>query len=172
MSKTTLIIVLLIAATTSDLAQTAIARQAVRSVILNHVPNDSWVQAASQTQSDSAEQAVLKATQDWLAADERQDRAALNKIIADDFVGIGPRGTTVSKRDVIPREGTAEGHGLLISGQDIKARVFGDTAIVTGRGVPKTQQEERPEMRFTVVFVKRADSWQMVGAHLSGIPRE
>ena len=172
MSKTTLLIVLLIAATTSDLAQTAVARQVVRSVILQQGLNDSWVEAASPAQDDSVEQAVLKATQDWRAADERRDRAALNKIIADDFVGTGPMGTIVSKRDVIPREGTAEGHGLSISGQDIKARVFGDTAIVTGRGVPKTQQEERPEMRFTVIFVKRAGSWQMVGAHLSGIPRE
>lgn len=172
MSKTTLLIALLIAATTSVLAQTAVTRKTVRSIFFNHGANYPCAEAPTPRQGDSVEQAVLKATLDWLAADERQDRTALNRIIADDFVGIGPRGTTVSKRDVIPREGTAEGHGLSISGQDIKARVFGDTAIVTGRGVPKTQQEERPEMRFTVMFVKRAGSWQMVGAHLSGIPRE
>ena len=125
------------------------------------------------TQTSNAEQAVLKLTQEWLDADEHQDRAALNRIIADDFLGTGPRGTTLSKTDVIPREGTgAEGHGLFISGQDMKARVFGDTAIVTGRGVPKGQQSERPELRFTLVFVKRAERWQMVAGHLSGIPPE
>jgi ketosteroid isomerase-like protein len=172
MSKTTLLIALLIAATTSVLAQTAVTRQTVRSMFLSHDANNLCAEVPSPRQIESVEQAVLKATQDWLAADERQDRAALNKIIADDFVGTGPMGTTVSKGDVIPREGTGNGHGLSISGQDIKARVFGDTAIVTGRGVPKTQQNERPEMRFTVVFVKRAGNWQMVGAHLSGIPRE
>ena len=116
-----------------------------------------------------AEQTVLKLTQEWLAAEEHIDREVLNRIIADDFLGTGPRGTTVSKTDVIPAEGSG-GHGLAISGLDIKVRVFGDTAIVTGRGVPKVK--DRPELRFTVVFVKRADRWQMVAGHLSPVPQE
>jgi len=116
-----------------------------------------------------AEQTVLKLTQEWLAAEEHIDREVLNRIIADDFLGTGPMGTTVSKTDVIPAEGSG-GHGLAISGLDIKVRVFGDTAIVTGRGVPKVN--DRPELRFTVVFVKRADRWQMVAGHLSPVPQE
>lgn len=122
---------------------------------------------AKPEQNNSAEQAVLKLTQDWLAAEERIDRAVLNKIIADDFLGTGPMGTTVSKSDVIPAEGSG-GHGLALSGQDILVRVFGDTAIVTGRGVPKVK--DRPELRMTVVFVKRANIWQMVAGHLSTVP--
>jgi ketosteroid isomerase-like protein len=119
--------------------------------------------------TNSPEQTVLKLTQEWLDAEDRVDRAALNRIIADDFLGTGPMGTTVSKTDVIPQEGSG-GHGLAISGLDIKVRVFGDSAIATGRGVPKTQN--RPELRFTVVFVKRADRWQMVAGHLSTVPQE
>ncbi len=126
---------------------------------------------AKPEQNNSVEQAVLKLTQEWLEAENRVDRAALNRIIADDFLGTGPMGTTVSKTDVIPREGS-EGRGLAISGQDIKVRVFGDTAIVTGRGVPKTQEQERGELRFTLMFVRRVDTWQMVAAHLSAVPRE
>ena len=130
-------------------------------------------QATPKTsEQTSAEQAVLKVTQEWLAADASQDRAALNRIVADDFLGTGPMGSTVSKADIIPREGTGEGHSLQMSAQDLKARIFGDTAVLTGRGVPKTQQQERPEIRFTIIFVKRAGNWQMVGAHLSPIPRE
>jgi len=116
-----------------------------------------------------AEQTVLKLTQEWLAAEEHTDREVLNRIIADDFLGTGPMGTTVSKTDVIPAEGSG-GHGLAISGLDIKVRMFGDTAIVTGRGVPKAK--DRPELRFTVVFVKRANLWQMVAGHLSPVPQE
>ena len=153
MYKTFLVVALLVAATTPVFAQTT---------------------AGVPEQKNSAEQAVLKATQDWLAADERHDRAALNRIIADDFLGTGPVGTTVSKKDIVPEEGTAaDAHGLSINGQDIKVRIFGDTAIVTGRGVPKARgQEERAELRFTLMFVRRVDSWQMVAAHLSAVPRE
>jgi ketosteroid isomerase-like protein len=129
--------------------------------------------AFSQTQKpaeskDSSEQAVLQAIQTWLEADEHQDRATLNKIIGDDFIGTAPRGRVVNKRDNIPEEGTTGGHGLSITAQDIKVRILGDTAIAIGRGLPKTQgPEARPELRFTVVFAKRADHWQMVAAHLS-----
>ena len=89
---------------------------------------------------DNSEQAVLQAIQTWLDADERQDRATLDRIIADDFVGTAPRGRMVTKRDVIPEEGTTGGHGLSISAQDIKVRILGDTAIAVGRGLPKTQE--------------------------------
>jgi ketosteroid isomerase-like protein len=123
------------------------------------------------TPNDNAEQAVLQATQAWLDADERQDRAALDKLIADDFVGTAPRGRMVSKQDIIPEAGTTGGHSLSISAQELKVRVLGDTAIVVGRGIPKTQQPQpRPDLRFTVVFVRRADRWQLVAAHLSPIP--
>lgn len=129
-------------------------------------------QAAVKTteRSDNAEQAVLQATQAWLDADERQDRAALDKLIADDFVGTAPRGRTVNKRDIIPEEETPGRHGLSISAQELKVRLLGDTAIVVGRGIPKTQEGgPRPDLRFTVVFAKRADRWQMIAAHLSPI---
>ena len=131
------------------------------------IPAFAQTAAKPEQNNSAAEQAVLKLTQEWLDAETKADRAALNRIIADDFLGTGPRGTTVSKTDVIPREGS-EAHGLAISGQDIKVRVFGDTAIVTGRGVPKVQ--DRPELRITVVFVKRADRWQIVAGHLSAVP--
>lgn len=122
---------------------------------------------------DNSEQAVLQAIQTWLDADERQDRATLERIIADDFVGTAPRGRMVTKRDIMPEEGTTEGHGLSISAQDVKVRILADTAIAVGRGLPKTQERQpRPELRFTVVFAKRADRWQMVAAHLSPVPTE
>jgi ketosteroid isomerase-like protein len=171
MQKTSLLVALLFATTTPAFAQTV--GQAFLPVPSAYSPLEPCQQTTA-VQTDSAEQAVLKVTQEWLAADERQDRAALNRIIGDDFLGTGPMGRTVSKKDIIPREGTdAAAHGLMISGQDMKARIFGDTAIVTGRGVPKAgSPEDRPELRFTIVFVKRSNTWQMVAGHLSPIPTE
>jgi ketosteroid isomerase-like protein len=147
MQKMLLVISLLVAAAIPTLAQTAVK---------------------TPDQSNGVEQAVLKLTRDWLDAEERHDRAALDRIIADDFLGTGPGGNTVSKGDVIPLEGTQAG-GLSVTGQDIKVRVFGNAAVVIGRGVAKTQ--EKAELRFTVVFVKREDRWQMVAGHLSGVPQ-
>src|SRR4030095_3423182 len=137
MRKALLVIALLTAASTATFSQTTVKKSEPK---------------------DSAEQAVLQATQAWLDADERQDRAALDKLIADDFVGMAPRGGMVSKRDLIPEGSTTGGHGLSISAQDLKVRILGDTAIVVGRGIPKTQERgPRPELRFTVAFAKRED---------------
>ncbi|HEY0078225.1 MAG TPA: nuclear transport factor 2 family protein [Pyrinomonadaceae bacterium] len=122
----------------------------------------------NQSSSSDAEQAIINLTNEWFEAEGRADRAALNRIIADDFQGIGPRGNAVGKRDVIPVEGSRG--GLAMKGQDIRARVYGETAIVTGRGIGERQ--EQGEFRFTVVFVRRQNRWQMVAGHISPVPRE
>jgi ketosteroid isomerase-like protein len=122
--------------------------------------------AQTNPATQTAEQAVLQITRDWLSAEERHDRPALQRIIADDFEGTAPMGNTVFKNDVMPREGS-EG-GIAMTTSEMKARVFGDTAVVTARGVQKAG--EKREVRFTVVFVKRGNDWKMVAGHLSAVP--
>lgn len=126
-------------------------------------------QNASKTsdQAASVEQSILQLTREWLAAEEVADRATLRRIIADDFRGTAPGGNTVVKEDVIPEEGSPS--GLKITASDLKARVFGDTAVVTAKGVSKIG--EMGELRFTVVFAKRDNRWQMVAGHLSAVPK-
>ncbi len=138
--------------------------------LLTAVVSPAYAQTASKTadQTSGIEQRILQLTRDWLAAEERNDRATLQKIIADDFQGTSPMGNTVSREDVVPMEGSRS--GLSISVSDLKARVFGDTAVVTARGVQKGG--EKPEVRFTLVFAKRGDRWQMVAGHLSAVPKE
>jgi len=113
----------------------------------------------------SVEESVLQLTREWLAAEESNDRATLERIIADDFRGTAPGGQTVFKVDVIPEEGSAS--GLTISASNLKARIFGDTAVVTANGVSK--KGEKGELRFTLVFAKRNNRWQMVAGHLSAV---
>ena len=124
------------------------------------------VSAQTKPALQTAEQAVLQITRDWLSAEERLDRPTLQRIIADDFEGTAPMGNTVFKDDVMPREGSQG--GLAITTSEMKARVFGDTAVVTARGVQKGG--EKREVRFTVVFVKRGEDWKMVAGHLSAVP--
>ena len=123
--------------------------------------------APIQANSD-AEAAVLKVTREWLDAEERRDRATLQRIIADDFQGTAARGNTLFKADILPEEGSQSG-GLSLNTSDMKARIFGDTAVVTAKGVQKAG--EKRELRFTVIFTKRDNRWQMVAGHLSAVPK-
>jgi len=132
--------------------------------------SQAFAQAAPKTTEAAAsvEESVLQLTREWLAADESHDAKTLERIIADDFQGTAPMGSTVFKVDVIP-EGDRKAGGLRINASNLKARVFGDSAVVTGRGVSKVG--EQGELRFTVVFAKRNQGWQMVAAHLSTVPK-
>ncbi len=133
---------------------------AISPVIAQHAPKTS-------DRSASVEQNILQLTRDWLAAEENADRATLRRIIADDFQGTAPGGNTVVKEDVIPEEGSTG--GLKITASNLQARIFGETAVVTARGVSKIG--EMGELRFTVVFAKRDNRWQMVAGHLSAVPK-
>ena len=139
--------------------------------LLTVVVSPAFAQTTPKTtvQTSTAEDSVLQITREWLAAEESHDRATLQRIIADDFRGTGPWGQTVLKADVIPEEGSQSG-GLAINTSNLKVRVFGDTAVVTAHGVQKTG--EKRELRFTVVFAKRDNRWQMVAGHLSAVPKE
>ena len=143
--------------------------------LLTVVVSPAFAQTTPQTapktagQTGSAEDSVLQITREWLAAEESRDRATLQRIIADDFRGTGPWGQTVFKADVIPEEGSQSG-GLAINTSNLKVRVFGDTAVVTANVVQKAG--EKRELRFTVVFTKRDNRWQMVAGHLSAVPKE
>ena len=122
--------------------------------------------AQTKPATETSEQSVLQVTRDWLAAEERHDRATLQRIIADDFEGTAPMGNTVFKDDVMPREGSLG--GVAITTSEMKARIFGDTAVVTARGMQKAG--EKRDVRFTVIFVKRGNEWKMVAGHLSAVP--
>ena len=126
-SKSFFLAIVIIAAATPTLTQTP-AKTTVRNIGIEHT--------------------VLELTHEWIAADERADRAALTRIIAEDFMGTGPTGRIVLKEDVIPMEGS-QGGGFSITAQEVKARVFGDSAVVTGRGVRKSP--EQGDLRFTLV---------------------
>lgn len=119
-------------------------------------------------QNGRIEQSILQLTRDWLVAEESHERGTLQRIIADDFQGTTPLGTTVFKEDLLPMDGTPSG-GLALRASELKARVFGDTSVVTARGLKKSG--EKPDLRITLVFTKRDGRWQMVAAHLSTVPQ-
>ncbi|HEY0006318.1 MAG TPA: nuclear transport factor 2 family protein [Pyrinomonadaceae bacterium] len=95
---------------------------ALLAIISSLVPGQNSVQKTDQ--SNNAEQAVLKTIEEWFEAEGRHDRAALARIVADDFIGTGPMGNTLIKQDVLPREGARAG-GLSVTGRDISVRVYG-----------------------------------------------
>jgi len=125
----------------------------------------------TKTDSDAAISEALQAMEhDWLNAEKNHDTAAFEKLVADDWIAIGPDGKSQTK---VQR--AAEIKGAHISSAtmgDMKVRVFGDTAVVTGTDdeiTMKAGKKSSDHYAWTDVFVKRNGKWLAVASQTAQI---
>jgi len=127
----------------------------------------------SQT-TNPAEQELLKLENDWKQAVVELDVAFLQRLYAADYLGTDAEGAVRSKKEDIGIDlfGTFRLESFKL--EDMKARVYGDVAVVTGlntiRGRNSGMKLTR-QYRFTDVFVKREGRWQLVSNHATTVNR-
>ena len=118
----------------------------------------------------STEQAVQQQDQERIRAQIAADTIALRRIYADDFFGIGPTGVVRNKAEVIA---DFTSHALTyqsITTAEVRVRVYGNTAVETGRSTMVGQDRGKAvprENRFTRVWVMTDGRWQLVANHYS-----
>ena len=118
----------------------------------------------------STEHAVQRQDQERIRAQITADTIALRRIYADDFLGIGPTGIVRNKADVIA---DFTSHALTyqsITTAEVRVRVYGNTAVETGRSQMVGQDRGKVvprENRFTRVWVMMNGRWQLVANHYS-----
>ena len=114
-----------------------------------------------------AEQAVLKLLDNWMDALKGNDVAALERILADDFMIVGSDGSIRSKdQELAPiKSGDIKFESFTVEG--VKVHVYGDTAVVTGVGTYKVTFKGRTASareRFFDVYQKRKGRWQVIAS--------
>jgi uncharacterized protein (TIGR02246 family) len=116
--------------------------------------------------SDAAISQTLQAIeQAWLNAEKNHDAAAFERVVADDWIAITPEGKSQTKA-----ERAAEIKASPIASAtlgDMKVRVFGDTAVVTGTDDEITMKDGKKSSDhyvWTDVFVKRDGKWLAVAS--------
>ncbi|HEV8241577.1 MAG TPA: nuclear transport factor 2 family protein [Thermoanaerobaculia bacterium] len=108
--------------------------------------------------------------QERIQAQIGADAAALDRLYAEDFIGIGPSGTVRTKAQVIADFTSGSLRFQSITTDDVQWRVYGDTAVETGRSTMVGQDKAKAvprDNRFTRVWVKRHGRWQLVANHYS-----
>ena len=119
------------------------------------------------TQIDTSVQEFLSR---WTRTELNGETGAMNDLLVDDFIGVGPLGFMLSKSDWLGRFGP---QGLHYDGfhlEDMQARVYGDTAIVTARQVVRGTHAGNPipsETRASLVLVRQSGSWRLATVHMS-----
>jgi ketosteroid isomerase-like protein len=108
----------------------------------------------------------------WLAG----DRPRVEHIIAPEWTSTGPDGRVTDRARVLAQVFETRVHKIrALTIDDVTPRVFGDTAVVTGRthGVGEAGGAGYDVViRFTDVFVRRDGRWQAVASHASIVQPE
>jgi len=127
-------------------------------------------QGARTSQRRSVEQAIRQLDNERIQAQIHADAAALERIYADDFIGVGPSGTVRNRAQVISDFTSGDLKFQSITTDDVQVRVYGDTAVETGRSTMNGQDKGKAvprENRFTRVWVKQRGRWRLVANHYS-----
>ncbi len=126
-------------------------------------------QAAS---SAAVEEQIKKIEKDRAAAVTRADVAALDAVTSDDYSLIDRNGRVRDKAQTMSAIKTGDIKITSNEVSDLKVRVYGDTAVVTGRADTKGTiggKDVSGPMLFTRVYVKKNGRWQSVAFQQTAI---
>jgi ketosteroid isomerase-like protein len=118
----------------------------------------------------SVDQVIRQVDQERIQAQISADAAALDRIYADNFIGIGPSGTVRNKAQVIADFTSGDLKFQSIITDDVQVRIFGNAAVETGRSTMIGQDKGKTvprENRFTRVWIKQRAHWRLVANHYS-----
>ena len=126
----------------------------------------------AKTQTESVEQELIKLEYEWADALVKHDWTFLDRILADDYVVTDPEGNVSTKAQEIAFFKSGEFAVTSCVHHELKVRVYGDAAVVTGHTTTKETYKGKdfsPQLRWTDTWVKRDGRWQCVAGHSSEI---
>ena len=127
-------------------------------------------QDATRDSKTIVEKVIRKLDNERIQPQIHADTAALERINADDFIGVGPSGTVRTKPQVISDFTSGDLKFQSITTDDVRVRVYGDVAVETGRSTMDGQDKGKAvpqDTRFTRVWVKQKGHWRLVANHYS-----
>ena len=132
----------------------------------------SFIAFAQEKPSNVVEQAVLKLEQQWEDALLKSDVAALDKIYDDSLSYTHSSGTVDNKATYIGNIKSGASKYESMKRDDIKVRVYGNTALVNCHWVVHSVSRGNKidtNARLLHVYVKQKDGWKMVSHNATRI---
>jgi ketosteroid isomerase-like protein len=129
---------------------------------------------ASGQMYGNAQDEIKKLEQERNQAIVRNDAAALDRMSSADYTVINLRGELLNKTQIVNgfKSGAIKYDSRELS--DLNVRVYGSTAVVTGRVNQKAMENGKDtsgEHRFTRVLVKEKGSWVSVAVQTTTIAK-
>ena|ERR1017187_1291559 len=136
-----------------------------------------FVTASMLAYGQGVEQTLTQMEKDWSQvglnkANMANDLKTLDRIMADDWVGIDFQGKANTKAEAVAnlKSGSATTQSIELG--PMKVRVFSDTAIVTGSDTEKSTykgKDSSGKYVWTDIFVNRNGKWQAVASETTKV---
>lgn len=124
--------------------------------------------SAAQTKADPATAKILSLEEKWNDTYRRGDAGGMAALLSDDFIITVEDGTTFSKPGYLAHTADSDLRVLISDMSDLKVRLHGNSAVVTGayheKGTSKGKPYESRD-RFTDVWMKTDAGWQLIASH-------
>jgi ketosteroid isomerase-like protein len=124
---------------------------------------------------DDPTEELIGVVHGWDRAMVENDAESIGRYMADDWTIIGSDGSVGDKPSFLRLvQSGALSHDVMES-DEVGIRIYGDTAVVTARGVSGGKYQGQPfrELeRVTCVFVRQEDQWRCVLTHLSRLAQK
>jgi uncharacterized protein (TIGR02246 family) len=121
-------------------------------------------------------QNVMTLGEDWAAAELRGDTSFLAEILAEDFVGVGPRGFMLTREQWLSRHERGSLKYEAFELDEVQVRLYGDAALTVCRQIARGAYEDEngrfeldDQFRATLFFVTQDGRWRLAGLQLSPI---
>jgi ketosteroid isomerase-like protein len=128
------------------------------------------ISSLTQTKPDPATAKITALEAKWNDDYKRGDAAGMTAILSDDFIITVEDGNTFSKSGYLAHVADSELKVQISDMTDLRVRVHGAIAIVTGayheKGTSKGKAYESHD-RFTDVWTKTPTGWQVLASHYS-----
>ena len=103
----------------------------------------------------------------------QRDTQTLEQILADDYTLAGAGDALIGKGEYLAGIVNPEFGTTSAIVDDLRIRLYGDAAVVTGRATYRGWSKKRGSyvrrIRFTDTFIRRFNIWKCVATHASGL---
>ena len=123
-------------------------------------------------QSAHATDQVLELGRQWANAERAGDADALEPLLADDFLLVGPLGFMLDKTQYLGSRRSADLRHASLVWEDVRVRAYDNAAVAVGSLTQRSTYQGRDasgRFRVTQVAVRYGDRWRVVGLHYSPI---
>jgi ketosteroid isomerase-like protein len=142
-----------------------IQEEAVKRIFVVMISFVCWLPLAKAQMTGNGGREIRELETQRFQAMEKVDVATLNRILSDDLIYTHANGLQQTKAELIGVLGSGDFNYESITPDNIRVRIYDETAVVTGRASIKIKAgggEQTFKICYLDVYVKQQGRWQMV----------